>query len=152
MWVYFSELSHQTIKMYFLSGAFAAVAFVIIVIIIILLWVAVMDPGSKSAEIFVKTLNCGIVDKKFNYDFALLTWKMMGNVSSEEIENTSDLTVGNVLPWMWRVNMKGTEVVAVRRVLHTEKYFVTADERVIRPYGILFKKISILCLILSCLT
>ena len=45
--------------------------------------------------------------------------------------------------------MKGTEVVAVRRVLHTEKYFVTADERVIRPYGILFKKISILCLILS---
>ena len=53
----FSERSHQTIKMYFLCWAFAAVTSVIIVIIVILLWVA------------VKTLNCGIVDKKCNYDF-----------------------------------------------------------------------------------
>ena len=38
-----------------------------------------------------------------------------------------------------RVNMEDTDVVAVNRG-HTGEYFVTADERNIRPYGLLFKK------------
>ena len=39
-----------------------------------------------------------------------------------------------------RVNMKDTDVVAVKHVTHIGDYFVTAEERNIRPYGLLFKK------------